>query len=379
LNRQHKQGSEPPTQKAGSLGPQLQQIDRTWVIYKGKRLSYFAGCDYFRLSSHPEVLKALTEGLSRYGLNVAASRKTTGNHPIYQELERRLAEFFAAPTATLVSSGYISNLTVAQAHAGHFTHVLLDSRSHCALKESALYLSGKVVEFRHADPASLAAALKRLGPTSKPVLLTDGMFAHDGALAPLPDYRALLPPTAALWVDDAHGAGTLGEHGRGTVEVCGLSRNGLVQTLTLSKAFGVYGGVILGDAATREAILARSSIFAGHTPVPLPLACAALQAIDLLQKDPTLRSRLVANTTYVKSTLRQAGRELPQNDSPIVRVVPGSALAAQALRRRLLKHGVFPSLIQYPGNTTGPYFRFAWSSEHTRAQLDALLQALVNS
>src|SRR5215468_173804 len=106
----------------------LQQIDRTYVRWRGRKLSYFAGCDYFRLASHPRVLAAFAACLKRYGFSVAASRVTTGNHVLYRELEQRLAEFFGAPSALVVSSGYATNLVVAQALAGSFSHVLIDER-----------------------------------------------------------------------------------------------------------------------------------------------------------------------------------------------------------------------------------------------------------
>src|SRR5437763_16734407 len=107
----------------------LQQIARTYVRWRGRKLSYFAGCDYFRLASHPKVLAGLEAGMKKYGVNVAASRLTTGNHVLYRELEQGLAEFFEAPSALLVSSGYLSNLAVAQALAGSFSHALIDEQS----------------------------------------------------------------------------------------------------------------------------------------------------------------------------------------------------------------------------------------------------------
>src|SRR5215831_4473164 len=104
--------------------PPLQQLDRTYVRFKGRKLSYFSGCDYFRLASHPKVIAALQTGVKKYGLNVAASRLTTGNHVLYHKLEKALADLFRADAALLVSSGYCANLTVAQALAGNFSHAL---------------------------------------------------------------------------------------------------------------------------------------------------------------------------------------------------------------------------------------------------------------
>src|SRR5258706_10980998 len=111
----------------------LQQIARTYVRLGRRKLSYFSGCDYFRLASHPSVLKAVQTGVKRYGLNVAASRLTSGNHVLYEKLEGSLAAFFDAETALLVSTGYLTNLVVAQALARTFSHALLDERAHPSL------------------------------------------------------------------------------------------------------------------------------------------------------------------------------------------------------------------------------------------------------
>jgi 7-keto-8-aminopelargonate synthetase-like enzyme len=282
-----------------SLGPPLQQVDRTYVLADGKKLSYFAGCDYFRLSSHPRVLAALEGGLKRYGLNVAASRMTTGNHEIYTRIEEELARFFAAQSAVLVSAGYLTNLVVAQAFAGEFSQVLIDERSHVSLFDAARAFGRPITRFRHRDVADVVRVLRRLGTKAKVILLTDGLFAHDGCVAPLGAYRRALPSSAWLLVDDAHGAGVLGRHGRGTLEYVGLDRTRVVQTITLSKAFGVYGGAILGPRAVRKKLLS-SSLFIGNTPLPLPLVSAACEAIRLLATDATLRQRLARHTQRVK-------------------------------------------------------------------------------
>src|SRR5438477_11318542 len=123
----------------------LQQVDRTYVRFRGRKLSYFSGCDYFRLATHPRVASALQEGVKKYGLNVAASRLTTGNHRLYVELESALTSFFAGPDALLVSAGSMTNLVVAQALSGNFSHALIDARSHPALGTAARLLDCPVL------------------------------------------------------------------------------------------------------------------------------------------------------------------------------------------------------------------------------------------
>ena len=356
----------------------LQQIDRTHVLHRGRRLSYFAGCDYFRLSSHPEILRARREGLDRFGLNVAASRKTTGNHALYGQLEEKLAEFFGVEAAVLISNGYMTNLAVAQALAGEFTHALIDERSHGSLFDAAKLLDCPVRPFKHRDPASAAKAACRAGRKAKLVLLTDGLFSHSGEVAPLNQYLQLLPANTTLLVDDAHGVGTLGRTGRGTAEFLGVPGRRLIRTITLSKAFGVYGGAVTGSHAVRKKIVARSRLFVGNTPLPLPIAAAALASLEVLRRDLRLRRRLVFNTSYVKAALREAGLPINDGPGPIIPFIPRNDREAARLKKKLLTAGIHPPLINYLGGPADGYFRFAISSEHTPEQLDGLVAVLAD-
>jgi len=328
------------------------------------------------LGSHPDVLHAVHEGVERFGINVAASRLTTGNHPLYRVMEKRLAAFFGAEDAVLIPTGYMTDTVVAQALASSYSHVLIDRASHPALVDASKFLDCPVIEFKHRDPADLARVVARCGPQTKLLVLTDGMFSHDGSAAPLAEYLEVLPKDALLLVDDAHGAGVLGRSGKGAIEHAGVSRRRIIQTVTLSKAFGAYGGAILGTVQLRQRVLNRSQMFVGSTPLPLPLANAALTGVRLLRANPGLRRRLVENAAYVKKALREAGLALAETPGPIVPLVRQRPGEAARLQRALLGAGIFPPFIQYPGGPPNGYFRFVISSEHSRAQLEGLIQVL---
>src|SRR2546422_7093302 len=145
--------------KAGFAEP-LQQVDRTFVRARGRKLIYFGGCDYFRLSSHPQILRALKEGADQFGVNVAASRFTTGNHELYGRLERQLIRFFGAASATVLSNGYATNIVVAQALAGEFSLALIDERAHQSLFDSLAFLNCEAIRFRHLDWSTLGAGVE---------------------------------------------------------------------------------------------------------------------------------------------------------------------------------------------------------------------------
>ncbi len=360
----------------GTLPAPLRFVSPTEVLGHGRRLVYFGGCDYHRLSFHPRVRAAARAVLARDGPGVAASRLTTGNHPLYEELEAWLARFLHLPRVVLVNCGYASNLVAAQALAGEVTHAWLDARAHASLRDAAQFLGCPVAGFGHRDPADLRRQLARLPRGARPVVLTDGLFAHDGSLAPLAEYLAALPRRGWLVVDDAHGLGVLGEHGRGTLEACGVADPRVILCGTLSKAFGAFGGLVAGERQLLERVVARSRAFGASTPPPLPAVAAALAAGRLIAGDAALRARLRANAVVVRGAARAAGWPVPEPDTPILAVEPKSATAVTRWRQRLLRAGICPPLIRYPGGPRDGYFRFALSSAHRPEELARLITVL---
>jgi 8-amino-7-oxononanoate synthase len=325
------------------LAPPLQQIDRTYVLWRGQKLSYFGGCDYFRLSSHPRILKSIRDGLEKFGLSVSASRVTTGNHPLYEQLETRVAAFFGCEKAVFVPSGYMANLIAAEALAGEFDTVYIDEKAHASLQSAVRLLGCRVIAFPHLHPKRIRG--------KRSLIATEGMFGQNGDIAPIDQY---VQTGARVWIDDAHGAGT-----REPVSLPATA----IQTVTFSKAFGVYGGAILSSRALARKITS-TRIFAGQTPLPLPLAYACLEAMDLLKRGSPLRKRLQTNIAAVGGS---AG--------PIIQIAaPGDP----SLKERLLRNKVFPSWIRYPGGPSEGYFRFAISSEHTKSQLANLRNAILD-
>ncbi len=354
----------------------LQLVGRTEVRFRRRTLAYFSGCDYFRLSRHPKVIAALRAALDEFGLSVAASRLTTGNHKIYEKLETELARFFGAETAVLLPDGYLAGIAVTQALAGEFTHALADEFAHGALLDAARMLDCPLKKFKHRDADDFVKLISQLGKNARPLVLTDGMFSHDGSAAPLRAYLKLLPPGGMILVDDAHGAGVLGATGQGTPEHADVNRARIIQCATLSKAFGAYGGVVLAPRALREKILARSRVFVGTTPLPLPLAGAALASLNILRNEPTRRKKLFRNLFYLRKKLRAAGWEISETPGPIIRLPAVGEVETIALKKKLLAAGIYPPYLKYPGASAGGIFRFVISSEHSALQLAKLAGVL---
>lgn len=345
----------------------LQQVERVYARARGRKLLYFGGCDYYRLSSDRTIIKALHDGLDRHGLNPAASRITTGNHVLYEQVERVAARYFGARQAILLSSGYLANIAVAQALRGQVDRALIDERSHGSLRDALRLADCAVTEFRHREPQDLARKLAKFKSGST-MIVTDGLFAASGSIAPLREYRAVAGPRRLLWVDDAHAGGVLGHGGRGSIEHCEVPRANVIQTVTFSKAFGVYGGAVLCERGVARALIVNSSAVAGNTPLPLPLCSGVLQAFKELSASRRGRLR-----RKIAIFWRCFGAPAEFRESPIV----GATVARpEALSDALLAAGIYPSFIRYPGGPAHGYFRFALSSEHAREHIERLARVL---
>lgn len=318
---------------------------------------------------------AAKKALTQTGLNVAASRLTTGDRAIYHELETGLQKFFRSEAVLIVADGYLAPLAAAQALAGEFSHAFIDEKAHGALLDAANLLGCSVQKFLHRDPADLRKKISRGGKNFRPVILTDGLFSADGSIAPLRQYMKLLPRKGIILLDDAHGVGLLGANGRGTIELEQVDRKRMVQCGTLSKAFGAFGGIILSSNEVREKILTRSRSFVGATPLPPPLAGAAVAAVKILSTDKARRKRLQSNTLLVRNLLEKAGWKVANTPGPIVRLPDLSPTDEARLKKVLLAAGIYPPFLKYGAVARG-YFRFIISSEHSAAQLKNLAGAL---
>jgi 8-amino-7-oxononanoate synthase len=356
----------------------LEFVGENELRFRGRTLVHFSGCDYFRLARNPKVAAAAISSLKKNGLNVAASRMTTGHRKIYTQLEDALAKFFGAESATLLPDGYFAPIATAQALAGEFTHAFVDEFAHGALVDAARMLNCPVKKFRHRGVANLKKVFSKCGKNLRPIILTDGMFAHDGSVAPLREYLKILPRAGMILVDDAHGAGVLGAHGQGSLEFENVGRKQIIQCATLSKAFGVYGGVILAARELRGKILSRSRAFIGTTPLPPPLAGAALRSLKILSGQPGLRRKLFQNLFYARTNLRAAGWEISKTPGPIIRLPAMNEKRVEKLKAKLLAARIYPPFLKYSGASADGIFRFVISSGHARAQLDDLISVLVD-
>jgi len=357
----------------------------------GKEYLYFGGTGYLGLAGHPEVIHAGCEALCRYGTHTATSRAGYGNSPLTLEVERLAAEFFGTAGAFYFASGYVGNHILIQAVADRADLVLVDESAHFCLAEASHLLGGTVESFSHRDPDDLREKLrKRAGWGQRPLVLTDGIFSISGAVAPLERYVELLREygTATLLIDDAHGTGTVGLNGRGSLEHLGLwgeevnadpARDGLgiYVCSTLSKAIGGFGGVLPGSLALLDRVRQTSHYYEGASAPMSAAAGATAKALEIVLREPQLRRRLDQNSQRLRGGLRALGLALDDWPTPIVGLSIGSSENMRRIHDALRRAGIIvPYFAAYSGAGLAGRLRISVFATHTEEMLDRFLAEL---
>jgi 7-keto-8-aminopelargonate synthetase-like enzyme len=364
-----------------TLGPELQFVDREYVWFNGKRLLYLAGTDYHRMSNDPLIVKTVAEAAGRFGLSPTGSRTTTGNHSLYVRLEEVVSEFFASEGAVAGPSGYLSNMILLQAIESEYDALFIDEQAHSSLVDAANQSGKRMYRFVHLDAQSLEEQLRaNLSGNSRPLVLTDGVFPARGEIAPLGEYAEVLKPyDGRILVDDAHAMAVIGKSGKGSWENQGISRDCLYQTGTLSKGFGVAGGIIPADNDLVEAIHSKSLAFVGCTGLSLPLAAAAIQSISYFLSHRSAIAGLQRRSLALKKRFKHIGFSMPETPAPIFSITHRDAEKNGRLSRLLIDNGIYPPFINYPGAPPGGHFRFILTSSTTEDQEESLFQTVASS
>jgi 8-amino-7-oxononanoate synthase len=306
---------------------------------------------------------------------------TTGNHPLYTQLEKKVAEFFATESALVCPSGYLSNTVLLQAIASDYDMFFMDEKAHSSLTDAAHQFDKPCFQFKHLDAQSLDGQLKQHLPAgSRPLVMTDGVFPAQGDIPPLNAYAQVIENyEGKILVDDAHAMAVLGESGRGSWELQGIGREFIYQTGTLSKGFGVFGGIIPGDSQVIANIHEKSPAFVGCTGLALPLAQAALCSIAHIQTHPDMITGLQKRTLTLKQRFKAIGFLMPETPMPIFSITYHDVDKNTRLNRLLLKNGIYPPFINYPGSPPGGHFRFIITSSSTDEQIDLLFDTIKSS
>jgi glycine C-acetyltransferase len=356
----------------------LSSAQGAWLVVDGKKALNFCSNNYLGLANHPRLVAAACQAVEHYGVGPAAVRTIAGTMDLHVQLEERLAKFKGVESAITFQSGFNANLATIPALMGKEDGIFSDELNHASIIDGCRLSGARIIRYNHTDPQDLERALKEHRASFPHALVvTDGVFSMDGDIAPLDKiYEVSKKYNTILMVDDAHGEGVLGRGGRGIVDHFRLHGKVDVEIGTLSKAFGVVGGVVAGNPLVIEWLHQRGRPFLFSSAMTVPDTAACLAAVDLLEESTELVDKLWANTEYFKKEMRRLGFDTGNSVTPITPVMLGEAPLAQEFSRELFDNGVFAMSIGFPTVPRGKArIRVMISASHEKEDLDQGLDA----
>jgi glycine C-acetyltransferase len=350
-----------------------------WMVVDGKRVLNFCTNNYLGLANHPRLKQAAQQGIEEWGVGPAAVRSIAGTLELHRRLEERLARFKGVEDALYVQSGFCANQAAIPPMVGKGDVIFTDRLNHASIIDGCRLSSAKVVVYEHCDVEDCERVInENIGQYRRALLITDGVFSMDGDMAPLDRLYELCERHGIItMVDDAHGEGVVGRGGRGIVDHFGLNGKFDLEIGTLSKAFGVVGGVIAGRKVVIDWIRQKARPFLFSSAVTAADTAACLAAVDLLEESTELVEKLWDNTRYFKEGMKQAGFDTGVSVTPITPVMLGEASLAQEFSRKLFdsEPGLFAMPIGFPTVPQGKArIRVMISAAHSREDLDMGLE-----
>ena len=349
-----------------------------WLVVDGKKALNFCSNNYLGLANNPRMRKAAQDAIDKYGVGPGAVRTIAGTIDLHKELERRIAAFKGVEAAITFQSGFCANGATIPALVGKEDVIFSDELNHASIIDGARLSSARIVRFAHADAADLKAQIEEnIGTYRRALCITDGVFSMDGDIAPLDEIYAVTSQyDVMLMVDDAHGEGVVGKGGRGIVDRFNLHGKVDVEIGTFSKAFGVMGGIVAGNAAIIEWLTQRGRPFLFSSATPAADVAACIAAIDLLEESTELVDRLWENGRYFKAEMQKLGFDTGVSTTPITPVILGEAALAHQFSRELFEMGIFATALGFPTVPRGKArIRVMLSAAHSREDLDQALAA----
>jgi glycine C-acetyltransferase len=353
----------------------LSSAQGAWLVVDGKRVLNFCANNYLGLANHPRLVDAAKNAMDQYGVGPAAVRTIAGTMDLHLQLENRLATFKGVEAAITFQSGFMANLATIPALVGKDDVIFSDRLNHASIIDGCRLSRARIVAYEHCDPDDLRKQIAAISEHGRRLIVTDGVFSMDGDIAPLAElYKVAAEHDILLMVDDAHGEGVLGKGGRGIVDHFGLHGKVDIEVGTLSKAFGVVGGVVAGKQTIVDWLRQRGRPFMFSSAMTVPDVAACLAAVDLLEESTELVERLWSNADYFKTSMNGLGFDTGHTQTPIVPVMLGEAPLAQQFSKRLFEEGVFAMAIGFPTVPQGKArIRVMNSATHTRDDLDQAL------
>ena len=346
----------------------------SWVEIEGKEVLNFSSNNYLGLANHPETVKAAKKALIDYGIGPGAVRTIAGTMELHNDLEKALADFKKVEGAITFQSGYNSNLAVIPSIVGKGDTIYSDELNHASIIDGCKLSGAEIKVYKHADMESLEEILKEK-TYGKKLIVTDGVFSMDGDVAKLPEIVELGKKYNAItMVDDAHGEGVLGTHGRGIVDHFNLHNEVDIEIGTFSKAIGTVGGCAAGSKKMVEYLKQKARPFLFSSAVTPPDVAATLKSIEILDEDDSLVKKLWDNGDYFKKNMKEIGFDVGNSQTPITPVMLGKAKTASEFSKKLFEENIFAQSIGFPTVQKGKArIRVMISAVHSRDDLDFAL------
>lgn len=358
----------------------IREIDSpqgAWLKIEGQRVLNLCSNNYLGLANHPRITAAAKAAIDEYGVGPGAVRTIAGTMTLHTQLEERLAQFKGVEATVVLQSGFAANLATIPAVVGKGDAIFSDRLNHASIIDGCRLSGAKIIAYEHNSPESLDAAItENKAQYNRLLVVTDGVFSMDGDIAPLDKITEVAKRHGAMMmVDDAHGEGVVGRGGRGIVDHFGLHGQVDIEVGTLSKAFGVMGGIVAGSASLVRWIKQRGRPMLFSSALTVPDTAACLEAVNLLEESTELVDRLWENGNYFKEGMNQLGFNTGQSQTPITPVILGEAPLAQQFSRRLFEENIFAMAIAFPTVPRGTArIRVMPSAAHSREDLDFALE-----
>jgi 8-amino-7-oxononanoate synthase len=351
----------------------------TVVEMEGKKMIMIGSNNYLGLASHPEVIKAAVDATNEYGTGVSGSRFLNGTLDLHVQFEKELAEFLHKEDSTIFSTGFQSNLGIISAIAGRNDIIFSDKENHASIYDGTRLSYAEVVRFNHSDMKDLELKLSKADPNKGKLILTDGVFSMSGDIADLPEIVRLAKKyEARVMVDDAHGLGVLGKHGRGTAEHFGLEDEVDIIMGTFSKSLASLGGYVAASHDVVDYIRHNSRPYIFSAAIPASNAAAALQALRILKREPERVQALKDIANYMRAGLKKRGLELRPSETPIIPIYTYMPVRTMIACNQLFEHGVYVNPVVPPATTVGEcLIRTSYTATHTKEQMDEAIDKIV--
>ncbi len=358
----------------------LESAQDTEVVIDGRRTIMIGSNNYLGLTNDYRTIEAAKAALDRYGTGCSGSRFLNGTLDLHLTLEKEMAEFFGKDGAVTYSTGFQTNLGAISAIAGMHDYILSDRENHASIVDGCrLSYAKRTYKYEHNDMADLERVLSALPTDAGKLIVTDGVFSMGGDIAKLPEICDLAYKYhAAILVDDAHGAGMIGEGGRGTASHFGLTdRVDMIMT-TFSKSFASLGGCIAANDAIINFIRHKSRPFIFSASIPPANAAAALEALRILQAEPERVERLRENAAHMRARLTEAGIPFGKSETAIVPIMTYDTVRTLKITRTLLENGVYVNPVMAPAVAEGQcLLRTSYTATHTKEQIDEAADKII--